>query len=149
MIGTSTATTRVFERKPTALLPDARPTDRSLRRWLQPCNEGLAAWARGIAALAEATNVDEDVLQLAVDELAARACLHFDTEERELLSVYAESEPEEVGELMAEHAALRAILNDLVHSIDQKGTRAERLAVLVAQLEAHAAREREGLYSAI
>ena len=89
---------------------------------------------------------DRGAAASAYQELEARLKAHFAMEEELLFPEFARGEPREADELRAEHAAIRASLDELGVGVDLHQTRLPAMRELAGRLRGHAARENEAVY---
>ena len=89
---------------------------------------------------------DRGAAASAYQELEARLKTHFSMEEGILFPEFARVEPREADELRAEHAAIRARLDELGVGVDLHQTRLPAMRELAQRLREHAARENEAVY---
>ena len=89
---------------------------------------------------------DREAAAEAFGDFEDRLTDHFDLEERAVFPTFAEHEPREAAELLAEHAAIRARLEELGVGVDLHATRLGAIEGLAQLLREHAAREDRLLY---
>ena len=96
--------------------------------------------------LAGVVSGDHERVAAAITLLQTKLDAHLRDEETDILPQYAAHDPEDAAHILAEHAAIRKSLADLDVMTDLHLVRADAIRAFVTALEAHAARERAGMY---
>ena len=124
-VSASAASGSIYDR----LLAEHARLDASLERL-------LAAYRTG----------DREVAAEAFGAFEDRLTDHFELEERVMFATFAQDNPREAAELAAEHAAIRARVEELGIGVELHQTRLGAIEGLAQLLREHAAREDRLLY---
>jgi hemerythrin-like domain-containing protein len=122
----------------------ARQLEQRIRRRMKVDHEDLADLFQRLRE-AFAADAREDT-QALWGQLQRRLTAHLDAEEAVLLPRFAVEHPREARRLLAEHAQLRAQLDELGTGVDLKLVREPVARAFFDTLAAHAAREDAELY---